>query len=69
MDLKRKCEVLEALLKKTLRDRKIPIVAGNEFKRELGNLSKEIGVPEAELREVIVPMVKTMADEMFASVG
>lgn len=66
MDLKRRCEVLEALLNKVLRDRKVPIVARNEFKRELKNLAKETGIQETELRAVLDPIIKNMADDMLA---
>jgi len=62
----RKTEVLEALLEEFLREEKIRLVSNNEFKRNLGNVAKSIGIPEAEIREVIEPVIRRLMDEMLA---
>lgn len=62
----RKAEVLEALLEEFLREEKIRLVPQSEFKRNLGNVAKKIKIPEAEIREVIEPIIRKLINQMLA---
>lgn len=65
MDEARKCQILTALLKNTLCQTGVKVISSAEFKRKLGNFSKELKIPAAELTEVIEPIIRDLVEEMF----
>jgi len=52
-------KVFEYAMKHKLQDK------FGSWKREMGNLAKEIGVPYEELKAFMKPIAQTVLDEMF----
>lgn len=63
MDEKRKGEIAIALLKYKARQEGITISAGTN--RELGNVAKETGIPQNELKEFLKIFMKELCEQIL----
>lgn len=65
MTSERKIEILTNILKGEV-IRNTRIMSRTDFSRELGNLAKKVGASTEEVRELIVPIVKSAVADMLA---
>lgn len=63
MDEKRMQEIALAVMRLEIRRRDIRLNAN--FRRELGNVAKEVGIPLEELTSFFETLVREAVDEMF----
>ena len=63
MDNVRKNQIAFLFLKQQLRERGVRITPN--FRREIGNISKSIGVPNKEAMEFAEIIVRELVEEMF----
>ena len=61
----RKAEIAFKVLKYRMREEGVKITPN--FHREIGNISKKIGVDKAELKVFIEILTRELVDEVFAS--
>ena len=62
MTPERKAEVLEAILRAVIRKKEFSF---DSFKRELGNLSKDIGASPVEVKKVLGPVFMDLVRDTF----
>ena len=66
IDNEKRIKTLSILLKEFIKKENTRLISQTEFKRNLGNLTKNTGIPERELREVIEPIIEELVAEMLA---
>ena len=64
--MERREKKLEILLEEFLREKQSRLVSQSEFKRNLGSFAKKTGISEADLRELIEPIIRKLVDQMLA---
>ena len=62
----RKEKKLEIILEEFLRKEQFRLISQSEFKRLLGNFTKQTGISEADLRELFEPIIRKLVDQMLA---
>jgi len=66
IDNEKRIKTLSILLKEFIKKENTRLISQTEFKRNLGNLTKNTGISERELREVIEPIIEELVAEMLA---
>ena len=64
MDEKRKGQIAVMVIKHLLREKGVRLTP--DFRREMGNQAKAIGISTEELIEFVEPLVRELVDETFA---
>ena len=66
MDITRQGQIARELLKLYLRKRGLDTFSRDEFKREIGNAAKTIGIPAEELEKFAEIIIRELIDELFS---
>ena len=66
IDNEKRIKTLSILLKEFIKKENTRLISQTEFKRNLGNLTKNTSISERELREVIEPIIEELVAEMLA---
>ena len=67
MDESRRGQIAIMVVKSILREKGVQLTPN--FRREIGNRAKEIGISTDELLEFVEPLVRELVDETFTKKG
>lgn len=67
MEQAKENEILRGMIKMALLQKAVRITRTNEFHREISAIAKELGVSVEEVREIVVPMITELFNEMIAT--